>query len=101
MDEDPFASILRRADGDALTALHAPALANPQHVVGIEHEHRIHAWLARHPPFPADLHVGRQVGGGVEALGEHAVGRRGHEARGGCGGERRVGEVGMVEGGHG
>ncbi len=100
MDVDPLAPVFRLADRDLVALLHPAPFAHPQLAIRGEHERGVHPRLARQPPLPADAHVRRQVGGREEALGEHAVGRSGHEPRIGRGGEEGLGEDGRVEGGH-
>ncbi len=59
------------------------------------HDHAVHARAAGHdPPPPAEVHVGREVRGGEEALGEHAVGGERGKAGRGSAGKGRLPEIG-------
>ncbi len=61
-------------------AAHVARLQHARHAVGVQHQRAVHARVARQLPLAAQPDVRGEVGGGEEALGEHAVRRRGLEA---------------------
>ena len=92
MDEHSFGAVLRRTGGDELPFLDATPFTHPELALVVEHEPAVHARFVRHAPLPFDFHIRGQVRGRKEVVREHAIRRRGHEARVG----RRC-ELGGVE----
>src|SRR5262245_43894588 len=98
---DPFAAVLGFAGRNEIAALHSPAFADPELSVRVEHDRRIHAWLARRSPFAIQTNERRKIGGREEAVGQNPVGGSRGELRIGATGEAQVSEVGGKKGSQG
>ncbi len=100
VDVNPFTSVFRGPDRNALARLHSPPFPHPEHVGAVQDECRVHARLPRQTPTAGDADVGRQVGRREEAVRQHAISGCRNEGGVRGAGEARGREVRRREGCH-